>query len=213
MTLMAREVSGIILGGVLVLLVLISMGGKGASGYTSVNGDQYYEVLGDWAYSTWFSNGIILSPGGNPGSAAYALGVSPGAPCTYALTVGLYYHDGSFFGDGPSLYAWNWNAANWDAVLSNTGTTGGNNRDVSASVDPALYVSFSTLRLKVAADGLDATDVGYVYASWSYDSTPPTNPNGFTATVPTNVWSATRVLSVQWSGAADDRNGVAGYSI
>jgi len=46
------------------------------------------------------------------------------------------------------------------------------------------------------------------------DTLPPTNPTGLSSPSHTpGVWSTSRQVQVVWSGAADDRSGVAGYSV
>ena len=47
-----------------------------------------------------------------------------------------------------------------------------------------------------------------------FDTLPPTNPTGLSSPSHTlSVWSNSRQVQVVWSGAADDRSGVAGYSV
>src|SRR3972149_1905114 len=112
--------------GVLVGLLLLGTswmtpGSLGASNSSQLTGDQYYSITGDWGFSTRYSNGIVLSPGSGTGSAAWAFSVSPTSPCTYEIRLGVYYTESGLFGDGPTLWAYNWGTSSWDIIVTDAG--------------------------------------------------------------------------------------------
>jgi len=45
------------------------------------------------------------------------------------------------------------------------------------------------------------------------DTTPPSNPSGWSGSHSTGTWSSVRTVYISWSGASDDTSGIYGYSI
>jgi len=198
------------------VISVLSVSVMAGTSTTTLNGNQYYWTGGDTGPSSAYpSIGIKLSPGSlSGGGAAWQFTIDT-APRTYSFYVTLYYTDNSWLGDGPDILMYNWTADAWDTIE----TAMGKGTNIYRTASPAAlgYENFiSTLGhvdVEAWAGALDDTDVGTISIAWSYDDTPPSNPTSST-TIPTvNTWTTDNTIEVQWSGAADNMNGIGGYSL
>jgi len=63
------------------------------------------------------------------------------------------------------------------------------------------------------ADVMDDADVNYVKLTWGFDDYPPVNPWWYASDPSPGGHTSDDIIQVQWFGAHDDQNNIAGYSI
>jgi hypothetical protein len=199
------------------LISVLSMNVLAGTSTNTQNGNQYYATVGDTGPSSAYpSFGIMLGGYLTGGGAAWAFAIYT-APHTYDFSVTLYYTDNALLGNGPDILMYNWTSSAWDTIA----TAMGQGTNIYRTASPTAsgfgcenYISASGyVDVEAWAGWEDDTDVGTISITWTYDSTPPSNPSSFTSVPAVDTWTTDNTVEVQWSGASDNTNGIGGYSI
>jgi len=173
-------------------------------------GNDAVTIEGDWQYSLVYANGIELSPGNTSAAGAYwSFDIDP-LPRTFYLSITVNSSDESWFGDGADLYVKNVYSSEWDFIMR----LGRGSNVSSAALTPMDHVDGSgNVMVYLYADVMDDADVNYVKLTWGFDDYPPVNPWWYASDPSPGGHTSDDIIQVQWFGAHDDQNNIAGYSI
>jgi carboxypeptidase T len=127
-------------------------------------GSNYEGFSGDVKPSTIYRCGVALSEGESYGWTSYSIPTTAGT--VSSLTIGIRYRDKSWFGDGPTFYAYNWIADTWDDI-NGAPLPKGENVEWYKEVDATKYIKSGWVSIYIYADGLDRTDIAYVFADYT----------------------------------------------